>query len=1185
MLTIKTTLKNSCKAAFVVFALLLTAHSHTIAQTYVSSTPITAPLQPGQYYNNSSITLGSGFSANGANGNFQFYIPTDCSPLTTTPTASMNYIMTSAPRMPNYVPGNAGYGTCDVMQTIQYFDGLGRPIQTVQVKGSPMGNDVVQPQAYDQFGREAVKYLPYVNQSSVISDGSYKTNALTAGAGVSNYYNPTGNGISGSQQTNGVVVNPNPYAQTVFEPSPLNRVVEQGAPGAPWQPVPGTTAGYTVKTIYAVNDGVKYKVTLYTVNIDGAGNRTLVYSASNPSYGAGQLYVTVTQNENWPTTQNIDQRLNTTEEYKDKEGHVLLKRTYNLTGTSTIQVLSTYYVYDNLGNLCFVLPPAALPDAGLTSAGNQTTLNNFCYQYCYDSRNRMTSKQLPGKGVEYMVYNQLDQPVLSQDASQRLTNQWTVTKYDALGRVIVTGLWNAGSAIAQATLQNSIYAGAQWDTRDYTNNTTTNPTGYVISSYPQLSKALTINFYDDYTFTGQPTAFVAPSGASTNTLGLPTAIKTTVLNTINNTTPDMLWSVMYYDNLGRNIQTYKRHYLGGTLNAANYDAIVTTYNFTNAPTTVTRKHWNLNSTSAPLVTVANTYLYDHVGRKLKTWETISNSSSAGTPALISQMVYNEIGQVMNKNLHSTDSVHFLQAIAYNYNERGWLLGSSAPLFAMQLQYNLNPAGVTGFTAQYNGNIASQVYTSSGQGTKNFNYTYDYLNRLISGTGSDSFSETGISYDLNGNINTLNRYQAGTPIDQLGYTYNSTNQVQTVVDGSGNSSGLTNGTTTYTWDGTNGNLISSTNTTNTSQNKSFTYNLLNLPQTAVTAIGGTDTYTYDATGQKLRKVNVNGANTVMTDYISGIQYKNNSTAIDFIQTEEGKAVPNTGGYDYYYYLGDNLGNTRVTFDTQSGTATALQTDDYYPFGLEISRGTITSPKNEYLYNKKELQEELQQYDYGARFYDPVIARWTTIDPLAELSRRWTPYNYVENDPIRMTDPDGMACAGCHFDPNINPDTGQPLDPDYAKNHPGDAPKPQFDPSKFKDQLGWRRGESTNDGFGPGFGVGIGLPPELLSRVKNVPKWLWVVDGLDQEVPVLDVITDAATLYYLLHDKPAILLMKGERGQTGGAGGTNNPFKKLKPDPKKPGNVLETDNQTGKTISKPQPPGFKEWWNAKHPNNRI
>jgi RHS repeat-associated protein len=216
-----------------------------------------------------------------------------------------------------------------------------------------------------------------------------------------------------------------------------------------------------------------------------------------------------------------------------------------------------------------------------------------------------------------------------------------------------------------------------------------------------------------------------------------------------------------------------------------------------------------------------------------------------------------------------------------------------------------------------------------------------------------------------------------------------------------------GITSYSYDG-NGNMLSSANTVNTTQNKSFTYNLLNLPIVSTVATG-TATYTYDAAGNKLRKVDVLNTVTTATDYINGIQYGTNSgtTSISFIQTEEGKAVPNgTSAYDYTYYLGDNLGNTRITFDTQTGAVVVQQQDDYYPFGLEINR-SVTSPKNEYLYNKKELQEEFQEYDYGARFYDPVIARWTSVDPMAEECRRFSPYNYAENNPMGNIDPDGMS----------------------------------------------------------------------------------------------------------------------------------------------------------------------------------
>ncbi|XHR95954.1 RHS repeat-associated core domain-containing protein [Mucilaginibacter sp. UC70_90] len=193
-------------------------------------------------------------------------------------------------------------------------------------------------------------------------------------------------------------------------------------------------------------------------------------------------------------------------------------------------------------------------------------------------------------------------------------------------------------------------------------------------------------------------------------------------------------------------------------------------------------------------------------------------------------------------------------------------------------------------------------------------------------------------------------------------------------------------------------------------------MLNLPQTITKNDGSTVVYVYSAGGNKLRKLYTAGGITTTTEYDNGIEYDNSTTNVAFIQTEEGRARHSGTSYTYEYDLKDHLGNTRVTLtpdpnDPTQQTAKILQENDYYAFGYGIQsmQGIVASPKNEYLYNHKELQEETGLYDYGARFYDPVIGRWTSVDPLAEISRRFSPYNYVENNPIRMIDPDGMEAT--------------------------------------------------------------------------------------------------------------------------------------------------------------------------------
>jgi len=595
----------------------------------------TATLVPGAVYTTTYYRLQ--VSSNGMVSNSSSSVVTvnDCYQLNTSPPQTTNYIISTTFRQPGILTGITDaqigmLGVCAANQTIQYLDGLGRPIQTVQVKASPLENDIVQPIAYDQYGREMYKYQPYT-MASPTSNGAYQSTAIVDQLA---FYHPAGSS-TGAQQSNGIINNESPYVQTGFEPSPLNRVVEQGAPGDAWQlSTSGVSgSGHTVKIIYNTNNATSFatdsvngnEVMLYNAAINSDNSRTL---SSNGYYTAGTLYVTISKDENW-----VSGRAGTTEEYKDIEGHVILKRTYNYTG-GQLQQLSTYYVYDNLGDLAFVLTPNSSADTGTPS---QALLDNLCYQYRYDARNRLVEKKLPGKGWNFMIYNTLDQVTFTQDANQRNQNPqvWTFTQYDPQGRVALTGIWSSAGAPGSGADNNMSVPGTtlfQWltswqngQTQLWITRNNSTATGYAAVNPQGGGQYLTINYYDDYAFPGQPAPFTTPTGSSVMLRGLLTGSKTMVLNTINNPSPDMLSEVHYYDDLGRETQTYKQHYFGGSLSQYNYDQINNTYDFANEIIGSTRQHFvvNSNNTAAtPSANIVNTYVYDHEGRKKQTWEQI-----------------------------------------------------------------------------------------------------------------------------------------------------------------------------------------------------------------------------------------------------------------------------------------------------------------------------------------------------------------------------------------------------------------------------------------------------------------------------------------------------------------------------------------------------------------------------------
>ena len=176
--------------------------------------------------------------------------------------------------------------------------------------------------------------------------------------------------------------------------------------------------------------------------------------------------------------------------------------------------------------------------------------------------------------------------------------------------------------------------------------------------------------------------------------------------------------------------------------------------------------------------------------------------------------------------------------------------------------------------------------------------------------------------------------------------------------------------------------------------------------------------------------------INTEYFGGFQYENN--VLQFFPHAEGyvkatASVGRNGQVEYYYYnyvfnYTDHLGNIRVSYayDPNIDGLKILEENHYYAFGLKHQNYNVDkldfdtfpetgveiiptdNPMYKYKYNGKELQEELglNMYDYGARNYDPALGRWMNIDPLAEKSRRWSPYTYCYNNPMIFTDPDGM-----------------------------------------------------------------------------------------------------------------------------------------------------------------------------------
>jgi RHS repeat-associated protein len=917
---------------------------------------------------------------------------------------------------------------------VSYFDGLGRGTQQVAHAQSNTGKDIVTHITYDAFGRQTKEFLPYANQNA-----SLNYNA-SAESDITNFYSS----YNGGTQF--------PYSEKQFEVSPLNRVLKQAAPGDAWSLGSGKEIKFDYQTNTA-NDVKLYKATATWNATLGLYNTSL---SQTGYYSENQLYKTITYDENSPGGISNIGRL---EEYKDKEGKVILKRTFN---NSTAH--ETYYVYDQFGNLTYVIPPLV--------TNVSTELDGLCYQYKYDARNRLVEKKLPGKQWEYIVYDKLDRVVATGPAYNPLGGSdsdkgWLITKYDAFNRPVYTG-WYDRMATATSSDRKIMQAMIDGNEIISENKSTATVTidgvaiKYTNQVIPSLFVVLTVNYYDNYEYPNAPSIPSQIEGQntqSTNLKGMATGSWVRVLDAAEATTNETTYIV--YDTRYRPIRSYTKNYLGG------YTQVDSKLDWSGKTLYTLTSH--KRTAPGQLFTVKERFTYTEQDRLLKHTHEIVG---ALPEQLLTLNTYDELGQLLAKNVGGTDvtGTLALQKVNYKYNIRGWLTAindinnlmpsaTDRDLFAFKINYNKKEDDTAGL---FNGNISETLWRTSADNTKRkYAYNYDNLNRLLEANYSkpedpntlDNYLEK-LSYDQAGNILTLERNgnldpSGGAPvnqIDNLEYSYHpdNKNQLLKVNDLSNSPQGFKDNYATtendFTYDN-NGNMTADVN----KEIESITYNHLNLPIKINFGAKGNIYYLYNAIGGKVKKVvEDNVAHiTNTTDYLSGFQYLN--TELQFFPHAEGyvhytKPLAAQGGensalgsFNYVFNYTDHLGNVRLSYakDPLVGNRVKiLEENHYYAFGLKhknynveklnfeefpdtgveiVPAPAVANASYNYKYNGKELQEELglNMYDYGARNYDPVLGRWMNIDPLAEKFPNWSPYNYCMANPINMTDPDGRA----------------------------------------------------------------------------------------------------------------------------------------------------------------------------------
>ena len=293
--------------------------------------------------------------------------------------------------------------------TIDYYDGLGRPVQNVRVGASGSAFDLHTLTEYDQYGRAYRSWLPIEASSA----GNYLDSEAI-------------------KNTAKVLYSDNrPFTESIAERTPELLDSEVYGVGELW---------YNADRKKTQKRGINTDDICPRFDVDTEGRLVM-----NGYYDEGRLrYEEITdENEDF-----IIYR------FYDTEKRLILDTKYN-----GEDYYDTYYVYNTIGQLTYLIPPKAASELFLADDGvcDTAVVRKLCYHYAYDQYNRLVEKRLPDAEPEYFVYDALDNIVLSQDGNLRRENKWKVQKLDHKYRKSVEGI-----ATLVGETRTSLQERSQW---------------------------------------------------------------------------------------------------------------------------------------------------------------------------------------------------------------------------------------------------------------------------------------------------------------------------------------------------------------------------------------------------------------------------------------------------------------------------------------------------------------------------------------------------------------------------------------------------------------------------------------------------------------------------------------------------------------------------------------------------